>query len=181
MIPINRGLEHISGGQFSVRLQSVDTLYVNEGDLDPASVGGDPLIGRVYVHTIPPLYKLAGKAFVILIDYRERALDESAYMGDGIIHISATKFARSLTVMHEILHGLGATHQEWIDLEAKGYRFDSEDRGLMTFVRGDIIYLGLEEKNRALLGWPETSIVKFNERKPSDINVARLDEQSLEY
>jgi hypothetical protein len=62
--------------------------------------------------------------------------------------------------MHEILHGLGATHQDWNALEAQGYKFDPEDRGLMTFERGELVYLGLEEKNRALLGWPRVAVVR---------------------
>ncbi len=73
-------------------------------------------------------------------------------------------------MMHEILHGLGATHQEWNLLMAQGYKFDPEDRGLMTFERGEILYLGLEEKNRALLGWPQVGVVR--PRFSTDTNVA---------
>ena len=63
-------------------------------------------------------------------------------------------------MMHEILHGLGATHQDWNSLEAQGYKFDPEDRGLMTFEHGELLYLGLEEKNRALLGWPHVGVIR---------------------
>jgi len=44
------------------------------------------------VHTIPELYRLAGEAFVILVDYRAQARMRRPYMGDGIIHLSASKF-----------------------------------------------------------------------------------------
>jgi hypothetical protein len=30
----------------------------------------------------------------------------------------------------------------------------------MTFEQGEIVYLGLEEKNRALLGWPRVAVVR---------------------
>jgi hypothetical protein len=156
---LNHGFDYISGGQFSLRFAGLHTLYVQEGDLDPASSGGHLLTSRVYIHTIPPLYKLAGEAYVVLLDYRTQADGEAAYMGDGLIHLSAAKF-KTLVLMHEILHGLGATHQEWNALEAHGYRFDPEDRGLMTFVHGEIMDLGLEEKNRALLGWPQVGVVR---------------------
>lgn len=157
---LNRGFEYLSGGQFSVSYAGLRTLYVKEGDMDPASSGGHVLTSRVYAHTIPELYRLAGEAFVVLIDYRAQSEGEAAYMGDGIIHISASKL-QPLVLMHEILHGLGATHQEWNYLAGQGYRFDPEDRGLMTFERGEILTLGLEEKNRALLSWPQVSLVRF--------------------
>ena len=156
---LNRGFGYLSGDQFSLRFSGLHTLYIKEGDLDPESSGNHLLTSRVYVHTLPELYKLAGQAFVVLIDYREQADDEAAYMGDGIIHLSASKL-QTLVVMHEILHGLGATHQEWNLLEAVGYKFDSEDRGLMTFDHGEILDLGLEEKNRSLLGWPQVGVVR---------------------
>ena len=158
---LNRGFQYVSGGQFSLRFAGMHTLYIQEGDLDPESSGGHLLTSRVYVHTLPQLYKLAGDAFVILIDYREQADEEAAYMGDGLIHLSASKLG-TLVMMHEILHGLGATHQEWNAFEAQGYKFDSEDRGLMTFQQGEILDLGLEEKNRALLGWPQVGVIRPN-------------------
>lgn len=156
---LNRGFSYISGGQFSLHFAGLHTLYVSEGDIDPESSGGHLVTSRVYVHSIPELYKLAGEAFVVLIDYREQSGGEAAYMGDGLIHLSADKL-QTLVVMHEILHGLGATHQDWNSLEAQGYKFDPEDRGLMTFEKGELLYLGLEEKNRALLGWPRVAVVR---------------------
>jgi len=156
---LNRGFNYISGDQFSLKFAGLHTLYVQEGDLDPESSGGHLLTSRVYVHTIPELYKLAGDAFVVLVDYREQSDGEAAYMGDGLIHLSASKL-QTLVVMHEILHGLGATHQEWNAFEAQGYKFDPDDRGLMTFEQGEIVSLGLEEKNRALLGWPRVAVVR---------------------
>jgi hypothetical protein len=174
---LNRGFDYVSGGQFSLRFAGLHTLYVQEGDLDPESSGGHLLTSRVYIHTIPPLYKLAGEAFVVLLDYRTQADGEAAYMGDGLIHLSANKF-KTLVLMHEILHGLGATHQEWNALEAHGYRFDPEDRGLMTFVHGEILDLGLEEKNRALLGWPRVGVVR--PRFISDEEAAQVDEAPTE-
>jgi len=156
---LNRGFSYLSGDRFSLQFAGMHTLYIREGDMDPESSGGHLLTSRVYAHTIPELYKLAGEAFVVLIDYREQADGEAAYMGDGIIHISASKL-QTLVLMHEILHGLGATHQEWNALEAQGYKFDPEDRGLMTFDHGEILDLGLEEKNRALLGWPQVGVVR---------------------
>jgi hypothetical protein len=156
---LNRGFDYLSGGRFSLFFAGLHTLYIKEGDMDPESSGGHLLTSRVYVHTIPQLYKLAGEAFVVLIDYREQADDEAAYMGDGLIHLSASKL-ETLVMMHEILHGLGATHQEWNALEAQGYKFDPEDRGLMTFDHGEILDLGLEEKNRALLGWPQVGVIR---------------------
>lgn len=158
---LNRGLDYLSGGAFSLAFQGMDSLYVKEGDVDPISSGGHILTSRVYVHTIPQLYKLAGEGFVVLVDYRASADGEAAYMGDGIIHISASKL-QTLVMMHELLHGLGATHNEWAELQKQGFQFDSEDRGLMTFEQGEIRNLGLEEKNRALLGWPRVSVVRFN-------------------
>src|SRR5205807_7639963 len=143
--------------------------------MDPVSSGGHLLTSRVYVHTLPQIYKLAGDAFVILIDYRTLADGEAAYMGDGIIHLSASKL-QTLVVMHEILHGLGATHQEWNSLQAQGYRFDPEDRGLMTFDHGEILDLGLEEKNRALLGWPQVGVVRPG--SATDAQVVQVSEQS---
>src|SRR6266481_6692620 len=98
-------------------------------------------------------------------------------MGDGIIHLSASKL-QTLVVMHEILHGLGATHQEWNALQAAGYRFDPEDRGLMTFVHGEILDLGLEEKNRALLGWPQVGVVR--PRFAADEELAQGDQTPAE-
>lgn len=156
---LNRGFAYISGGDFSLRFSGLHTLYVKEGDIDPESSGGHLLTSRVYVHTIPQLYKLAGDAFVVLVDYREQADGEAAYMGDGLIHLSASKL-QTLVVMHEILHGLGATHQEWNAFEAQGYKFDPDDKGLMTFEQGEIVNLGLEEKNRALLGWPHVATIR---------------------
>src|ERR1035437_536192 len=156
---LNRGFQYVSGGQFSLRFAGLHTLYVKEGDIDPESSGGHLLTSRVYIHTIPQLYKLAGEAFVVLVDSRGQAEGEAAYMGDGLIHLSASKL-ETLVVMHEVLHGLGATHQEWNSFEAQGFRFDPEDRGLMTFEHGQIVFLGLEEKNRALLGWPQVAVVR---------------------
>jgi hypothetical protein len=156
---LNRGFGYLSGGQFSLSFAGVHTLYVKEGDIDPESSGGHLVTSRVYVHSIPQLYKLAGEAFVILIDYREQADGEAAYMGDGLIYLSASKLG-TMVMMHEILHGLGATHQDWNALEAQGYKFDPEDRGLMTFESGELPYLGMEEKNRALLGWPRVGVVR---------------------
>lgn len=157
---LNRGFRYLSSNLFSVNYQGVYTLYVKDGDIDPEITGGHVLTSRVYVHTIPELYKLAGNAFVILVDYRRGAEDEAAYMGDGLIHLSASKLG-TMVIMHEILHGLGATHRDWSYLESQGYRFDPEDRGLMTFERGELKDLGLEEKNRALLGWPQVSVVRM--------------------
>ena len=45
-------------------------------------------------------------------------------------------------------------------MEAMGYKFDADDRGIMTFVGGEILDLGLEEKNRALLGWTQVGVVR---------------------
>jgi hypothetical protein len=158
---INRGFDYLSGGTFSLKFGGLHTLYVKEGDIDPASSGGHLLTSRVYIHTIPQLYKLAGDAFVVLVDYRAQADDEAAYMGDGLIHLSARKLEHMI-LMHEILHGLGATHNEWNYLSSVGYKFDPEDRGLMTFDRnGELRDLGLEEKNRALLGWPHVAVVRL--------------------
>jgi tetratricopeptide (TPR) repeat protein len=159
---LNRGFQYLSHGEFSLHFEDVDTLYIKEGDLDPTAYGGSLLTSRVYVHTIPELYRLAGDAFIVLVDYRDQAGDEAAYMGDGIIHLSANKF-KTLVLMHEILHGLGATHREWNYLESQGYRFDPDDRGLMTFDKGELRDLGLEEKNRSLLGWPQVSVIHFKE------------------
>jgi hypothetical protein len=172
---LNRGFDYISGGQFSLRFSGLHTLYIKEGDLDPESSGGHLLTSRVYVHTLPQLYKLSGEAFVVLIDYRAESEGEAAYMGDGIIHLSASKL-KTLVVMHEILHGLGATHQEWNALEAQGFRFDPQDRGLMTFDHGEILDLGLEEKNRALLGWPQVGVVR--PRFASDTQVVQANDES---
>jgi hypothetical protein len=158
---LNRGFDYLSSGQFSLHYQEVQTLYVRSGDVDPENSGGNLLTSRVYVHTLPQLYRLAGKAFVVLVDYRQNATDEAAYMGDGILHVSANKM-QTLTLMHEILHGLGATHQDWNYLERQGYKFDPEDRGLMTFENGELNYLGLESKNRALLGWPAVAVVRLS-------------------
>jgi hypothetical protein len=157
---LNRGFEYLSGGSFSLQFRGLNTLYVKQGDMDPAISGGHVLTSRVYVHTLPQLYRLAGEAYVVLVDYRAEAEDEAAYMGDGLIHLSANKF-QTLILMHEVLHGLGATHQDWSSLEKKGYQFDAQDRGLMTFERGQISTLGLEEKNRAVLGWPQVSSVRL--------------------
>jgi hypothetical protein len=156
---LNRGFSYISGGQFSLKFSGLHTLYVQEGDMDPESSGGHLLTSRVYIHTIPQLYNLAGDAFVVLVDYRDQSDGEAAYMGDGLIHLSASKL-QTLVMMHEILHGLGATHQEWNTFEAQGFKFDPDDKGLMTFEQGEIVYLGLEEKNRALLGWPRVAVVR---------------------
>ncbi len=162
---MNRGFQYLSGGQFSLSYEGLHTLYVDDGDVDPEAVGGRLLTSRVYVHTISPLYKLAGKAFVVLVDYRAKSQDEAAYMGDGIIHISATKL-RDMVMMHEVLHGLGATHQDFNRLERDGYQFDTDDKGLMTFERGELRRLGLEEKNRALLGWPRVSVITLSPQMP---------------
>jgi hypothetical protein len=137
------------------------TLYVKQEDLGPQAAHSSVLTARVYVHTIPPLYRLAGHAFVVLVDYGEPTDDAAAYMGDGLIHLTANKL-QSVTLMHEILHGLGATHQEWDDLIREGYQFDAEDRGLMTFEKGELRDLGLEEKNRALLGWPHVAALHLD-------------------
>ena len=162
---MNRGFHYLSGGQFSLSYQGLHTLYVDDGDVDPEAVGGRLLTSRVYVHTIPPLYKLAGKAYVVLVDYRTKSQDEAAYMGDGIIHISANKL-RDLVLMHEILHGLGATHQDINYLTREGYQFDPDDKGLMTFEKGELHHLGLEEKNRSLLGWPRVSVITLSPQTP---------------
>jgi len=161
MSELNQGFDYVSGGRFSVDLKSVSTLYVKPGDLDPTITGGHLLTSRVYVHTLPSIYKWVGEAFIVLVDYRQSADGEAAYMGDGIVHISARKM-QPLVLMHEILHGLGATHQDWNTLVREGHHFDPEDKGLMTFEKGEIVYLGLEEKNRALLGWPRVAVVKLN-------------------
>jgi len=158
---LNRGFDYLSSGRFSLSYQGLQTLYVRAGDVDPENSGGSLLTSRVYVHTIPQLYRLAGKGFVVLVDYRQSAADEAAYMGDGILHVSANKL-QTLIVMHEILHGLGATHQDWNYLERQGYKFDPEDRGLMTFENGELKYFGLEAKNRALLGWPPVAVVRLS-------------------
>lgn len=157
---MNEGFAYLSGSRFSLAYQAQQTLYVRDGDVDPASVGGRLLTSRVYAHTLPPLYRLAGQAFVILVDYRESARDEASYVGDGIVYISANKL-HTMVLMHEILHGLGATHQDWNYLEREGYRFDPEDVGLMTFENGELPYFGLESKNRAVLDWPPVAMVKF--------------------
>jgi tetratricopeptide (TPR) repeat protein len=156
----NRGFSYISGNTFSVQFKESHTLYVKENDLDAPGSSSNLLASRVYVHTIPQLYRWAGRAFVILVDYRTQWEGEAAYMGDGIIHIAADK-VRPMTLMHEILHGLGATHQEWNSLIHQGYRFDPEDRGLMTFSKGELRDLGLEEKNRILLDWPKVPTLRL--------------------
>src|SRR5258706_1601636 len=79
---INRGFSYVSGDQFSLKFAGLHTLYVKEGDLDPESSGGLLLTSRVYIHTLPKIYKLAGEAFEFIIDYREQADGEAAYMGD---------------------------------------------------------------------------------------------------
>jgi hypothetical protein len=158
---MNRGFDYLSGGRFSLASQSAQTLYVRAGDVDPENSGGNLLTSRVYAHTLPQLYRLAGKGFAVLVDYRPGAADEAAYMGDGILHVSANKM-QTLTLMHEILHGLGATHQDWNYLERQGYKFDPEDRGLMTFDNGELKYFGLEAKNRAVLGWPAVAVVRLS-------------------
>jgi len=167
---LNRGFRYLSKSEFSLKFKEMKTLYVADGDLDPDSMGGHLLTSRVYIHTIPSLYRLAGQAFVVLIDYRVRSEEETAYMGDGLIHLSANKLS-PMVVMHEILHGLGATHQEWGALQRLGHRFDPDDRGLMTFGQnGELHDLGIEEKNRAVLGWPRVSVIRL----PSDTDNARL-------
>jgi len=166
---LNQGFDYLSSGRFSLSYQGQETLYIRSGDLDPSVEGGRILTARVYVHTLPQLYRRAGEGFAVLVDYRERAEDQAAYMGDGIIHISAKKL-QSLILMHEILHGLGATHQDWNFLERQGYRFDPEDRGLMTFEDGVIKYLGLEAKNRAVLDWPPVAVVKLTD---TPLNIAQ--------
>lgn len=168
---MNRGLGYLSGDKFSLEYKGLDTLYVQDGDMDPTSSGAHLLTSRVWAHSLPQLYKLAGQAFVVLVDYRISSDGEAAYMGDGIIHVSASKF-QSLVLIHEVLHGLGATHNEWALLSKKGYQFDSDDRGIMTFDQGEIRDLGLEEKNRAVLGWPRVAVVHFAE--PSDGSLPNL-------
>lgn len=158
---LNAGFSYLSGGRFSVDFQDVSTLYVKPGDFDPQLSNGQLLTSRVYTHTLPSVYQWVGKAFIVLVDYRESADGEAAYMGDGIVHICANKL-QPLVLMHEILHGLGATHQEWNLLKREGYAFDPEDKGIMTFEKGEIVYLGLEEKNRTLLDWPRVAVVKLN-------------------
>jgi tetratricopeptide (TPR) repeat protein len=150
---MNRGFRYLSGSHFTLQFNGVETLYGKMDNVPPATAQTSLLASRVYVHTIPPLYRLAGQAFVILIDYHAASDEEAAYMGDGIIRISSTKL-HTMTLMHEILHGLGATHQEWAALTRLGYTFDPDDRGLMTFDQGELHDLGLEEKNRVLLDWP---------------------------
>jgi tetratricopeptide (TPR) repeat protein len=149
----NRGFRYISGNTFTLAFKELHTLYINTDDLEPAGSHANLLNSRVYIHTLPPLYKQAGRAFVVLVDYRAESDEEAAYMGDGLIHIAANKL-HSLTLMHEVLHGLGATHQDWSALTPQGYRFNPEDRGLMTFEKGLLRNLGLEEKNRILVDWP---------------------------
>jgi hypothetical protein len=157
----NRGFSYVSGGTFSLQFKESHTLYVKTSDLDPSSMSTTNLLAsRVYVHTIPPLYKWAGRAFVILVDYRTQWDGEAAYMGDGLIHIAANKL-RPMTLIHEILHGLGATHQEWNALIRQGYQFDPTDRGLMTFSKGELLDLGMEEKNRVLLDWPKVPTLRL--------------------
>ncbi len=176
---LNTGFDYISGGQFSLQFKGVKTLYISEGDIDPQSSGGHLLTSRVYVHTIPQLYQLAGEAFTVLIDYRTQSEDEAAYMGDGIVHVSASHL-QPLVLMHEILHGLGATHQDWNSMQALGYRFDPEDRGLMTFDHGEIVDLGLEEKNRALLGWPQVGVVRPRFEQ-EDVPTSQMVRSPIEY
>ncbi len=171
---MNRGFEYLSAGDFSLSFKGVDTLYVKQGDLDPAATGGHILTSRVFVHTIPELYRLSGEAFVMLVDYRAQSGGEAAYMGDGLIHISADKL-QNLVMMHEVLHGLGATHKDWSTLENQGFQFDPDDRGLMTFERGEIKDLGLEEKNRSVLGWPQVTVVRFGGHP--EIAAAKTEEQ----
>lgn len=156
---LNHGFDYVSGGQFSLELKQLDTLYVRPGDLDPTQSGGDILTSRVYVHTLPSVYQWVGEAFIVLVDYRESSTGEASYMGDGIIHVSASKL-QPLTLMHEILHGLGAVHQVNSGATA--------DRGLMTFEKGEILELGLDEKNRLLLGWPRVSVVKVTPQMPHE-------------
>lgn len=157
---MNKGFIYLSGGAFSLAFRDSRTLYIKKTDLDFSDPGTNVLISRVYVHTLAPLYRLAGKAFVVLVDYRAQADSQAAYMGDGIIHIAAGKLS-SVTLMHEILHGLGATHQEWNTLTSQGYTFNAEDRGLMTFSKGELHDLGLEEKNRILLDWPRVETIRL--------------------
>ena len=45
----------------------------------------------------------------------------------------------------------------------------------MTFERGEILDLGLEEKNRALLGWPQVGVVR--PRFDSDTELAERSPQ----
>jgi len=166
---MNRGFDYLSSGRFSLQYQGQETLYVRSGELDPTVEGGRSITSRVYVHTLPQIYRLAGDGFVVLVDYRERAADQAAYMGDGIVHISAQKL-QTLILMHEVLHGLGATHQDWNYLERQGYRFDPDDRGLMTFEDGEIKYLGLEAKNRAILDWPAVAVVRLSDHTQVALN-----------
>jgi hypothetical protein len=48
----------------------------------------------------------------------------------------------------------------------------------MTFVHGEILDLGLEEKNRALLGWPRVGVVR--PRFAADEEAAQVDESPTE-
>jgi hypothetical protein len=157
---INRGFAYLSSDQFSLSLKQMDTLYVRQEDFDLNDTHATIFSSRLYVHTLAPLYRWAGRAFVVLIDHRPQADGQAAYMGDGIIHIGADKL-RSMTLMHEILHGLGATHQEWNIFESQGFTFDRTDRGLMTFDKGELRFLGLEEKNRVLLDWPPVATIRM--------------------
>ena len=165
---MNHGFEYLSGGRFSLAYQTNETLYVQDGDLDPESAGGRILTSRVYAHTIPELYRRSGDAFIVLVDYRERAEDDAAYMGDGIIRISARKL-QTVVLMHEILHGLGATHKDWNYLERAGYHFDPNDRGLMTFgPDGDLPYFGLEANGIQTIYTNDRDFWKFPGLKPVD-------------
>lgn len=166
---LNQGLDYLSAGRCSLDLKGLHTLYVKPGDIDPTLSGGHLLSSRVYAQTLPAVRRWAGDAFVILVDYRASSAGEAAFMGDGVIHIAADQLG-TLVLLHEILHGLGATHQNWASLKQMGHRFDPDDRGLMTFENGEIVYLGLEEKNRALLGWPRVSVVKLNPEAPLNLS-----------
>jgi tetratricopeptide (TPR) repeat protein len=150
---MNRGFRYLSGGSFSLSFGGVETLYGKSEEVDPFGAHAGILTTRVYIHTIAPLYRLAGQAFVVLLDGLGPVDEGTAYMGDGLIRIAASKL-NSVTLMHEVLHGLGATHQDWATLTRMGYQFDPEDKGLMTFRKGELLDFGLEEKNRVLLDWP---------------------------
>jgi hypothetical protein len=153
---MNRGFHYLSGGSFSLEFGGVETLYGKSDDPDPFGAHASVLTTRVYIHTIAPLYRLAGKAYVVLLDGRGPADEGTAYMGDGLIRIAGQKL-NAMTLMHEVLHGLGATHQDWAALARLGYQFDGSDKGLMTFDQGELLDLGLEEKNRILLDWPRVT------------------------
>jgi hypothetical protein len=169
---MNRGFNYLSGGTFSLKFAGLESLYGKTDDLSLSGSHSSLLASRVYAHTIPPLYRMAGKGYVVLVDYRSRSDEEAAYMGDGLIHLAANKL-NTMTLIHEVLHGLGATHQEWQELTSRGYAFDPDDRGLMTFDKGELRDLGLEEKNRVLLDWPRVAVLHLPNEK-TDLSTVNL-------